>query len=559
VDVDNLRRALWYFTDGGVTPWGWVGEREAYMSFYTVGAWPRAIIFARFGGENQFVTNYYYNLINMILYSSYPSGPKHESAHFASEINPITHHAGNGDHRGMHTLLLKYMYPDDPAVDYMFASRASGRESRMNGPSLEACLFAIDPDIKNTKGQLEAVAEKKALPLTKLDPEEGVVVFRNDWKDDTLLVDFDCGFEGGGHMDAEKNSFSLYALGRDWAISPGFHKIYSNWHSGIHFQEPAWAACKYTQGYVGLHPCYKPAVDSCDMPPNFPTPPGKLLEVTEGPDHQYALVAGDATAAYNYLCGGADAQRVAINRSEYMFPGLLPDLLERVPIFQKVFVESLSPHYGFKDRSVSPYAPTTVDHAIRTLFVARGKHPYVLVVDDFKKEDKPRNYRWMMCNDMRTEADWSGWPKKGDLSLMIEPGATSTEGVLFHKQDSGSKPGLPRLLVRDVSEADNSNQPPIRIDTTQFDVPKGLEKDFYLKHQAARLFIERQQVVEPNYKVLLFPFRTGEKLPVTKWNDKKTELTVDLQDGTVDTIRFDTNNPDHRTRISFQRNSVRTP
>ncbi len=272
VDVDNIRRALWYITDGGVTPWGWVGEREAYITFYTVAAWPRAIMFARFGGENQFVTSYYYNMINMILYSSYPYGPKHESAHFSSEVNPITHHAGNGDHRGMHTLLLKYMYPDDPAVDYMFASRASGRESKMNGPSLEACLFAIDPDIKNTKGQMEAVAEKKALPLTKLDPEEGIVVCRNDWKDDTLLVDFDCGFQGGGHMDAEKNSFSLFALGRDWAISPGFHKVYSNWHSGIQFQEPAWAACPYTQGYVGLHPCYKPAVDSCDMPLNFPPP-----------------------------------------------------------------------------------------------------------------------------------------------------------------------------------------------------------------------------------------------------------------------------------------------
>jgi hypothetical protein len=66
------------------------------------------------------------------------------------------------------------------------------------------------------------------------------------------------------------------------------------------------------------------------------------------------------------------------------------------------------------------------------------------------------------------------------------------------------------------------------------------------------MLIERDNVSEPKFKILLFPFRTGEKMPVTTWNISHTELTIDLQNGRTDTITFDGSNADHRTRLSFK-------
>jgi hypothetical protein len=45
------------------------------------------------------------------------------------------------------------------------------------------------------------------------------------------------------------------------------------------------------------------------------------------------------------------------------------------------------------------------------------------------------------------------------------------------------------------------------------------------------------RAVEPNFKVLLFPYRHGEKLPKTTWNEGRTKLVVEWSDQT-DEITF---------------------
>ena len=58
--------------------------------------------------------------------------------------------------------------------------------------------------------------------------------------------------------------------------------------------------------------------------------------------------------------------------------------------------------------------------------------------------------------------------------------------------------------------------------------------------------------MEPSYKMLLYPYRTGDKLPETTWDATRTKLTIKLPDGKVDTMIFDRSNPDHRTRITLK-------
>ncbi len=93
VDVDNLQREIWWFQDLGVTPWGFATEHEAYMSICDNQMWPSALVYARFGAENQYVTGYYYALINHLIYNSYAAGPERKSDSFSTAINNFDHHA----------------------------------------------------------------------------------------------------------------------------------------------------------------------------------------------------------------------------------------------------------------------------------------------------------------------------------------------------------------------------------------------------------------------------------------------------------------------------------
>jgi len=540
VDSDNLLRGMLWNEDGFTTPWGSLLEREAYHST-CAGQWVTALVFARFGGNNQFVTCNFYNNINHYLNNEYPFGEPTTSAHFTSNNKSFNHHCGAGMMSPAQIRLLKFMYPDDPAVDYFYAARAPELEKRYG--DIESCIFGLDPSLRDMKNALGQVAEAKKMPLTKFDPEEALVTMRSGWNDDALMIDLDDGWKGCGHMNAEKNSFAFFALGRSWALPPGYHKVFSGWHAGVQFQNPSWAKCPLTEGYVGENPNYPPDLPNSGYIRSFPTPPGKMLEVKESPDQSWALAVGDASLAYNYMCS-TEGKRVGIPRAQFMYPGLLPDVLRRMPQTKEMFVDQPDGYHAYLIASPN----TAVKMATRTILMSRGKRPYVLIIDDFRRGDAPANYRWMFNNPSRGEDGKKD--KEGEFLLAMELGATSTDAVLYHTNDKGSEPGKPRLLVRDVSEVDNSRQPAIRMDQTRFKVPKEIN-DFYLAEDANRLFIERDNVVDPRYKVLLFPFRTGEALPKTSWNADHTELTINTGEN-VDILKFSVNPSDHRTRVELR-------
>jgi hypothetical protein len=60
--------------------------------------------------------------------------------------------------------------------------------------------------------------------------------------------------------------------------------------------------------------------------------------------------------------------------------------------------------------------------------------------------------------------------------------------------------------------------------------------------------------VSPGYKIMLFPYRHGETLPNTFWNDDRTELTVEW-DGQSDVYTF-TMNEYGRTQFELRRNEI---
>jgi len=496
-DVNNLVRQNRAMTDGIISPWGFYtwGEEESYGLFWPLYIWPSTLPMIRQGAHNMFITGDNYQVVNQVLFSVYPYLPQ------SGGYQPVQHHSGNGDHRFIQTLMLKYIYPDDPATDFIYASRCESMPGRI---PFETCLFGLDPKPEAAElTKLEEVAKAKGLPLTKIDPKRGRAVLRSGWNDEALFVDLDALPGRGGHSCGEANSFSLLALGRSWSLQGGYHKTISNWHAGISFQVPEWASDPTTKGFVGIHPFWKP--EGVDVVSSWPTAAAQLLDWKESPDRLWSQVVGDAAACYSLI--------------------------------------------REKDGKEVRYPPTAVEYAFRSLILVRGKRPYVFIVDDIRKDDVPRNWRWFMNNPQN---EGSAKTTPGNYSMVMAPGATATEAILLHKQDAGDRTGHPRLLVRELGAHKQAKDTAMFIDQTQFDGKKTGDSR-YLNEQNNSLTIERQNVVEPGFKVLLFPFRTGESLPVTTWNAPGNELTINLGDGTVDILTFDRSNPDHRTRVKLKR------
>lgn len=549
-DVNWLQKEIWTFQDTQISPWGFTVERLAYFGYITNEAWPVAYTFARFGGFNQFVGCPFYQTVNNWIYTMYPGGTAFgsngvsSSASFSSDVGIYEHHSGGGDYRQQFILFLKHIYPDDPVVDYAYAAQAPELERRaMN--RINTCIFGVDPGIKNLTNALAPIAEAHELPLTKLDPYLGIAVMRSGWKDDDLELYFDGGHPVWGHMNAEHGSFTLLALGRHWSVPSGYHKTLGNFQSLIQCQNPAWAACPYTQGFISESPSFVPDVPGCDYFGGFPTPSAHLMEVTESPDKHWSVAVSDITVPYNYTCSipkGATNQPTSFDLNDFMYPGLHD------------YLAGIDPDYVKQTGNFYPVpASCRIHQAIRTLLMVRGKHPYVLVVDDFRKGNAPANYRWVLSDKIKMKEEGRTTdPKDESYCVQMAPGATATEAILYNQRDKETKPGqegLPRLLVKDLSENDNSSQPPARMVLSTFKLPEAK----YSKEECNELFLERNQVIDPRFKVLFYPYRTGEKPPTTTWNKDHTILTVSFDDGTSDIIHFDHSKPDHRTRLELKR------
>lgn len=540
VAIDNLRRANSWCDEGNVSPWGGSTNRQAYNGFSMLGLAPAAVAHAVRGGFNQYVASHYYQMSQYLIYCLYPSqGPLNQSENFTTRHFLFDHHDGGWDYRQVHVLLMKYMYPDDPLVDYIYAIDAAPFESKPFVPFYTA-LFGLDPGLNGKQTELPLMAAQKALPLTRLDPQQGIVALRSGWKEEDMRLLFDAGWAPAGHQHAEKNSFAFHALGRTWSMSPGYHVVPANYQTGILIQDPAYASCPLTEGYVGQSPSDVP--EGSSYPKCFPTPPAKLVEVRDGPDQLWTLIVGDAKTAYDF-CFGPGPDRVDSGKTlqEHMYPGFLELLTASMPGRAEGLAQPIS--------MVPNYNP--VSYAFRTVLFVRGERPYVFVVDDIKKEEKPRNYRWTMnCTQAfgppaGVMVDEEGKAVKS--SLLIAPDATAQQATLLHLSDQADSAGTPRLLVREFSTVAAAPQPVMAVTTLE---PSEQQRD---RTYARRFTIDRNNVVEPKYKVLLFPYRVGEKLPVTQWNEKEKQLSINLQNGFTDVLRLDDTQADHRTRLEFKR------
>ena len=550
--VRNLGRQIRAASEFMLSPWGFNQTMSIYFQLGQNVTAPVELVFAK-RGENQWVTTYLYQAL---LHAFYNMVPKEAGG----AMGVLDQHdssgcsGGSGDRNFYY--ISKFMFPDDPMIDFAYRQCAVG----WRGNLLTKAIFGT-PLLTNT---LEQVAQAKQLALTKFDPFTGFAISRNGWKENDLNLVFNNFTLGGGHYHAQANSFMFNALGRVWANPPGYHVTLGDAQQQVLIQVDS-QATDASNGYIGQGPGSYDHAGNAGSNPGNPFH-GVLLDVLEDSNGQYTWFSGDAKPAYDFLERSdkptpPTAVSTGLTSNYMIIPGLtnalIPSdvtLITNPTRFAKAF----------------PYNP--VNYAFRSILTVRGKDqymPYVLIIDDIKKDGQPRNYRWSMNNSIGFGPSNGVFVdiKKNQVfsSLLISPGATSTDAVLYHEIDAGTAPNLPRLLVRDVSEQPVIGQRNITIDdrpilpgvtpTLASNLTYGVDNNSkkFSFFPSRRLFIDRNNVVEPKFKILLFPFGSGNALPITSWDATNTVLTVKVGNQT-DTITFDSSNADHRTRLkSFSR------
>jgi hypothetical protein len=563
--VENLERQIRWLTDWFVTPWGMAANHVAYLGLSAKHMMPSTLALAR-RGENLFVTTHLYQLALHPLQVVHPAEAPIRSRIGLGET-PLgwwDHHDGPSfGQRGTMPIVWKWMYPDDPLIDYVYRAYLP----TLDRDPLVAAMFGLDPAPESSATSQPAMAKAKGIPTTLFDPQRGIVTMRDAWREDGTNLWFDCCGSDAyqGHMHAERNSFDFFALGRSWAVAPGYHCTMSDLQAAVLVKDPRYTSDVASGGYIGESP--SSASQRPPLPGNHPTPPGKLLEVTEPRDRTWTLVAGDATACYTFGYRGKRDLDTKLSLKSFLWPGMETLFTQRSPDYAKLFAETLKV-------SQDDYNP--MRFVLRTVLFVRGPRSYVLVVDDCEKDGKPHDWRWSMNGaigfapglDTRfIDAQGRGCYS----STAIAPGATSTEAVLLHSPiDDEKKPGqkgLPRLLVRSLGVG-AAKAPTIALESRPPDGPGPFLTYGYDNNRAEkvavdvptnRLLIDRPAAVRPEFMILLFPFRTGEPLPTTSWNADRSRLTVSPADGLVDTIAFDRAKPDHRTRLTFTRERKPAP
>lgn len=433
---------------------------------------------------------------------------------------------------------MKFVYPEDPIVDYFYKSRLQSQgfgppdaDGKLPSPRIrythpELCLLMTCEGLKN-KDDKVINYDKTGLPekLTDIktpwvDMKRGIVEARASWEKDALMVHYESRSDAyvGGHESPEAGDFNLYSDGIEWS---GWRK----WYLDAYFRNAV-----LIDGKAGIY---------------VPTA-AKLMEVNDT-SHGVTIIS-DNTDQYNWRKFGKNmffwAGVTKDAPKGWAFSGGTANHWKRdweVP-FQPHMREYLE---GFgsldwggwhgENRGMEIYGRwNDVDHVFRTLHLAKGKRPYVLIVDDVRKDDQVHQYDWMMkladdivlwkgSSSASTRASGYKKPTINTTDLYLVSADTKTRrrnnyGII---QERLVQRGDPVLLVRVLHR------------NTNYEFPQpSYEKNY--SHPRIKI---PALAVDPEFRVLLYPHKYGDPIPKTQWNKDRTELSVIFPDQ-VDDYKF---------------------
>ena len=506
----NFQSMKIYFTVWGLGPEGFSREAPGYFTFGMHNGAPAAYALSR-RYENLFATTWLYASMQEMFYQMSPDETgKMYGSHDGSGW-------GNGSGASTYYPIMKAVYPNDPYIDYV--ARKAWENGGDNGMPLAAAIFGRPFITPFTK--FRDVAARKTMPSTLFSAQRGMGVARSDWSTNAMQVDLD--MRGDcmtvTHLHSSRNSFTLYALGREWFMGQGYHLTENDEKQTILIDSLGAAGTSLTtatNSWFGTNASEK-----------WPSMPGRVVEVVDQP--KLALFAGDAAPVYTYSWASIDFCDPAKTTNT------LANSIQTPYRWRDMFYPGMSfptPVVGDNTWLDSPiladstlYNP--VSKAFRTVMLVRGSDPdtttyprsYTLILDDIQKTDtNTHTFTW--SGNTVPNYPYNSNP---DVGLM---NVTSNSAVMYHSSDSSS--GRPQLYVG-IAAANGTGT--IVMDGSPIDNGEG-------PMPANRILISRSNTVAPDFKILLYPHLNGEPLPTTSYIQTVTNGTTN---GTL-TINVPTNN-----------------
>ncbi|MEM0966329.1 MAG: hypothetical protein AAGJ81_09305 [Verrucomicrobiota bacterium] len=339
--------------------------------------------------------------------------------------------------------------------------------------------------------------------------ERGLAILRSSGESDGMVVHFHCRQDMGGHTDADRNSFNLSSLGRIWVRTT---------YGDVLFHRTYFHSCPLINGEgIRLNP--KDGVKARQ--------PSTITHFSS--DSYMAKVSGDATYAYNWEWdwspGTGDNPRIGTDGWEKV-----TETWNDFRFTPGTGIEYTTPFHDYAAWEAD-YPATermikrrynTVEKVKRSLIMNKGPRPYLLIVDDLKKDSSVNDYEWVaqIANDLSIDT----------TVVDLNPANYRNDIILKEPASTGNR----RLLVR-VLEAQGLTTAPAVIEEIEYNgtfngQPYTPNPDVYRQR-----LIVRSTSVEPSYKILMYPYENGDIIPHTEWVDTDTiEITIGSERRTID-------------------------
>lgn len=533
-DARVYQRAVEVMTDYltyGYSAKGSSTESVGYTAFGWVWGAPAMIAMAR-RGDNLFLHPHFNHFISWLIHTMQPYGHEWISRGDAGDRGPGPHFVQ----------MLKYFFPLDPDINLlwqngMFELGIDQRKEQIH--LIETILWADDGSEIITE---QSVEHQQKRELTFFDQERGSLITRDNWSKDATVLQFECRTDTltPAHEHADRGHFSLTALGVNWA-GDGFRSVETKYHSCVLIDGKG-------QGY-------------------FP-PPGQWINHVN--TELGTLGICNAKYAYDWFWPKTIAASSSIEDSQFNYDRW-KSFKEEVESYYKIYnnvpkeledTPHIVEHFkGYTELGARVWDedgwPIRTEHnpvqyAYRTAGLIRGRQqPYVLIVDDIRKDNKEHLYEWTMMTGL-------------DVDVNI---ISKSEIHLYSREHSnGSSPqnGDPMLLVRVLDlgipeqEKNYDTVPSIRLETFEKRDTYNNTHPLYKQDGAGSYGLDRRLIIpsrsiEPRFKVLLIPYRYGETLPEISF-DPQTQQAILNWGNNSDTFNF-IKQDNGKTSVELYRNN----
>jgi hypothetical protein len=425
--------------------------------------------------------------------------------------------------------MMHYYHPTNEAIDFLYQSTFSTHDFLSDpdikwpnpvGISSELLLLYADAGIteKTTSKPIDWTSQinidRLKLPLTWQDNQRGYVETRNSWRKDDLHLGFVCkqDFFYGGHEGSENNRLTLWKDGVNW------------------IQDNNMLATKATflQNMMTIDG------KGCHWPPVA----GTWLGVKESADG--LLAVGDGKDGYSY---SKSMQVHPLYYPSTKIPYYAPFAEGNFDLSRDIQVafnpRTIKFNDGYAHTDYGPWSGETrlvegytswnpMQQFYRTVQLARGGNPYILVIDDAKKDNQSHLFEWNISVPLDVELIDAFTPEiqfqntnpsdsRSDDLILGKIGMERDAKTGKIKPQKGDPLCLIRVLWRNTDYG--------------FPVPR------FEKYQGYNQVVVPAKSVSPEFRILVYPYKFGEPIPITTWTSDRTELTVKIKDKT-DTYHF---------------------